>query len=90
MQRIRSVGVLSCAKIFGITYACVGLLFTPFAVLGGLAAMISEQSHGAISSAGSSFWVCWRLFSTARWGSIRCALGLDIQPYSWLGRRHRN
>jgi hypothetical protein len=51
MQRIRSVGVMSCAKVFGITYACIGLLFIPFAVLGGLASMISEQSHGAISSA---------------------------------------
>jgi len=51
MQRIRSVGVMSSAKIFGITYACIGLLFIPFAVLGGFASMISEQSHGAISSA---------------------------------------
>ena len=51
MQSIRSVGVMSCAKIFGITYACIGLLFIPFAVIGGLASMISEQSHGAISSA---------------------------------------
>jgi hypothetical protein len=51
MQRIRSVGVMSCAKLFGISYACIGLLFIPFAVLGGLASMISQQSHGAISSA---------------------------------------
>jgi hypothetical protein len=51
MQRIRSVGVMSCAKVLGITYVCIGLLFIPFAVLGGVASMISEQSHGAISSA---------------------------------------
>jgi len=42
---------MSCAKVFGITYACIGLLFIPFAVLGGFASMISAQSHGAISSA---------------------------------------
>src|SRR5439155_8035427 len=38
-------------RYLGLLYACIGLLFIPFAVLGGSASMISEQSHGAISSA---------------------------------------
>ena len=43
MQRIRSVGVLSCAKMLGIIYGCMGLLFIPIALIGGLASMVSQQ-----------------------------------------------
>ena len=27
MQRIKSVGILSCAKMLGVLYGCLGLLF---------------------------------------------------------------
>jgi len=51
MQRITSVGVLSCAKISGVLYACMALLFIPFALLGGLASMATQQTNGAIGGA---------------------------------------
>jgi hypothetical protein len=51
MQRIRSVGVLSCAKMLGILYGCMGLLFIPIALIGGLASMASQQANSAIGGA---------------------------------------
>jgi hypothetical protein len=35
MQRIQSVGVLSSARMMGVLYGCMGLLFVPLALLGG-------------------------------------------------------
>lgn len=48
MQRIKSVGVLSCAKILGILYGCMGLLCIPFLLLAGLASMAAHQANSAI------------------------------------------
>jgi hypothetical protein len=36
MHIIKSVGVLSVAKILGLVYGCMGLLFAPFLLLFGL------------------------------------------------------
>lgn len=36
MYTVKSVGVLSVAKIMGLVYACLGLLFAPFFLLVGL------------------------------------------------------
>ena len=53
MQRIRSVGVLSCAKMMGILYGCMGLLFIPFALIAGLASMAAQRSSGANAAVGA-------------------------------------
>ncbi len=51
MQRISSVGVLSCAKMLGVLYGCMALLFIPIFLIGGLAGMASQQTNGAIGGA---------------------------------------
>jgi hypothetical protein len=51
MQRIQSVGVLSCAKMMGVLYGCMGLLFVPLALVGGLASIATQQTNGAIGGA---------------------------------------
>jgi hypothetical protein len=51
MQRIRSVGVLSCAKMLGVLYGCMGLLFIPIALIGGLASLATQQTNSAIGGA---------------------------------------
>ncbi len=51
MQRIKSVGVLSCAKMLGVLYGCMGLLFIPFALIAGLASMATQQANSAIGGA---------------------------------------
>jgi hypothetical protein len=40
MYSLRSVGVISCAKMMGIIYGCLGLIFLPFFLLGGLGSLL--------------------------------------------------
>ena len=47
MRTIKSVGVLSCAKISGMLYGCLGLLVIPFVMLGGLASLLAGQPKQA-------------------------------------------
>jgi hypothetical protein len=51
MQRIKSVGVLSCAKMLGVLYGCMGLLFIPLALIAGLASMATQQANSVIGGA---------------------------------------
>ena len=53
MNRIKSVGVLSCAKMLGVLYGCMGLLFIPFALIAGLAGMATQQASGSNGAAGA-------------------------------------
>jgi hypothetical protein len=43
MQVVRSVGVLSVAKILGLIYGCMGLIFAPFFLLFGLIGSLAGQ-----------------------------------------------
>jgi len=43
MHIIKSVGVLSVAKIMGLIHACLGLLFAPFFLLVGLLGSLAGQ-----------------------------------------------
>jgi len=49
MHIVKSVGVLSVAKIFGMIYGCMGLIFLPFflifAVIGSFAGSLTGQSN---------------------------------------------
>ena len=51
MQTIRRVGVLSVAKIAGAIYGVLGLIFAPFFLLVGLAAMASGEKEAAFGAA---------------------------------------
>jgi hypothetical protein len=44
MQIVKSVGVMSVAKIMGLIYGCMGLLFAPIFLLFGLVGSIAGQS----------------------------------------------
>jgi hypothetical protein len=48
MHRIKSVGILSCARMFGGLYGCMGLLFIPFALIGGIFSMFWPHPSDAI------------------------------------------
>ena len=47
MYSLRSVGVMSCAKIMGAVYGCLGLVLLPFFFLGGVASLLlgSQRSQ---------------------------------------------
>ena len=44
MHVIKSVGVMSVAKIMGLVYGCMGLIFVPFFLLIGLVGSFAGQS----------------------------------------------
>jgi hypothetical protein len=45
MHIVKSVGVLSIAKIMGLIYGCMGLLFAPFFLLFGLIGSLAGQGR---------------------------------------------
>jgi hypothetical protein len=45
MHIIKSVGVLSVAKIMGLIYACLGLIFMPFFLLVGLLSSLAGKQQ---------------------------------------------
>jgi hypothetical protein len=52
MHTIKSVGVLSCAKIFGAVQAAIGLVFMPFFLLVGLAGVFASRGGNSLPAAG--------------------------------------
>ncbi len=51
MQSIRSIGILSCAKVMGATYGAMGLLFCPLFVIAALAGALSGVSGNHTNAA---------------------------------------
>jgi hypothetical protein len=49
MHVIKSVGVLSVAKIMGLVYGCLGLIFIPFFLLMGLIGSMAGAKEAAFS-----------------------------------------
>jgi hypothetical protein len=49
MYTLRSVGVLSCAKIMGAIYGCLGLIVVPIFLLAGLASLMVGKSSDSMS-----------------------------------------
>ncbi len=47
MYSLRSVDVMSCAKMMGAIYGCLGLIVLPFFLLAGFANMLSGQGSMA-------------------------------------------
>jgi hypothetical protein len=45
MRVLKSVGVMSLAKIMGLLYGCMGLIFAPFFLLVGLAGSMAGQQR---------------------------------------------
>jgi hypothetical protein len=65
----------------GVLYFCMGLLFIPFALIGGLASMATQQINGAIGGAVIIVFADHRTFPL--WGNrvrVRCDWRLDLQP----------
>lgn len=51
MHIVKSVGVLSFAKIMGLVYGCLGLIFAPIFLLIGLAGSLAGQERNPFAGA---------------------------------------
>ena len=55
MVSLRAIGVMSCAKMMGAIYGCLGLIFVPLFLLGGVAGMMVGKGAGALSGVAMLF-----------------------------------
>ena len=88
MYSLRSVGVLSCAKIMGALYGCLGLIFVPIFLLAGFAGMaLGREGAGAISGVAMLFMAIVFPFLYAALGFIFGALTAWIYNLvaGWVG-----
>jgi hypothetical protein len=52
VQKIKSVGVLSSAKMSCVIYGCLGLVIIPLMLMGGVAGLVSGQKNGVLGAIG--------------------------------------
>lgn len=67
MHIVKSVGVLSVAKIMGLIYVCLGLIFAPFFLLVGVLGSMAGQEKSPIAGV---FGVGFALFMPLIYGAI--------------------
>ncbi len=89
MHTIKSVGVLSVAKVMGAIHAVLGLLFLPFALLLGLLASMAPQQN-AHNPFGPLMGVVFAFFAPVFYGVIGFVFGaigafLYNTMAKWLG-----
>jgi hypothetical protein len=49
MYSLRSIDVMSCAKMMGTIYGCLGLIFLPFLLLGGFGSLLFGRGSASAS-----------------------------------------
>ena len=72
MHIVRSVGVLSVAKILGLIYACLGLIFAPFFLLIGTLGSLAGQNRTPFAG---MFGIVFALFMPILYGFIGFVCG---------------
>ena len=91
MHRIKSVGVLSVAKISGLCYGAMGLIFVPFFLLIGVIGSVAGKQQGAPGAAfGAAFGLIFAVlmpFIYGLFGFLFGALGAWIYNLvaGWVG-----
>lgn len=92
MHIIKSVGVLSVAKILGLVYACMGLLFAPFFLLFGLTGSVAGQGRSPFAGifrrrfsqfSSRSIWGHGVRFGRNRWVALQ--LVRTMGGWLWAG-----
>ena len=89
MHTIKSVGVLSVAKMMGVIYAALGLFFLPFFLLMGVVASMAPNQHSQ-NPFGAVFGIVFGIFAPIFYGVfgfIFGALGAFLYNLmaKWLG-----
>ncbi|MGO9862921.1 MAG: hypothetical protein ACLPLR_04850 [Terriglobales bacterium] len=85
MYSLRSVNVLSCAKMMGAIYGCLGLILLPFFLLAGVATLMSGQDSASLSGAAMLFFA---ILAPIIYGAMGFVLGaLMAWVYNLVARR---
>jgi|SRR5208337_3754890 len=74
MHIVRSVGVMSVAKIMGMVYGCLGLIFIPFFLIAGLAGSFASQDKSAFPFAGA-IGIAFSIFAPLVYGGMGFVFG---------------
>lgn len=72
MTSIKSVNVMSCAKMMGAFYGAIGLLVIPFALIAGLASLAGGNSQNAIEGVAM---LVFGIFAPAFYGGLGFLFG---------------
>jgi hypothetical protein len=80
MYSLRSIDVMSCAKMMGAIYACLGLIVLPFLLMAGFANLASGQ--------GSIAFLFLAVLAPALYGGMGFVIGaLTAWVYNVVARR---
>ena len=82
MVRLRSVGVLSCAKIYGVINMAIGILIALFLVLIGLAGLAVAPGQQKLGMIGMLVLVALSPFFYGAVGFVMGAVGALL--YNWI------
>jgi hypothetical protein len=87
MHIIKSFGVMSVAKIMGVLYACMGLLFAPFFLLFGLLGSMAGQGNNPLAGIVGVFVAVFLPFFYGAVGFIGGAIGALLYNLlsKWVG-----
>ena len=77
MHIIKSVGVLSVAKILGLIYGCLGLTFAPFLLMMGLmgSALGQQQNSPLVGAFGVGFGIGLAVLAPLLYGAMGFVMG---------------
>ena len=85
MHILKSVGVMSVAKIMGFLYACMGLIFVPFFLIVGLAGSVAGQKENPFAPFAGIFGIMMAVLMPILYGVMGCheeSFGLYMQVRS--------
>ena len=84
MQVLKSVGVLSIARIMGLIYGCMGLLFAPFFLLFAILGSVAGQNRNPMAGVLGILFAMAMPFLYGLAGFVTGALGGLL--YNWLSK----
>jgi hypothetical protein len=85
MYSLRSVDVMSCAKMMGTMYGSLGLIFLPLFLLGGFGSLLFGQKSAALSGIAMLFFA---ILLPAIYGALGFLMGaFSAWVYNFVARR---
>lgn len=88
MHVLKSVGVMSVAKIMGLLYGCMGIIFVPFFLIIGLAGSFAGQKDNPFAPLAGLFGVVMAVLMPILYGVMGFVTGaIGAALYNFIARR---